>query len=63
MPATIAEFLAAPGPAFLEVIIDPEAGVYPMIAPGTGYDAIITGDHIPARQRTEVGELDPSSMF
>jgi hypothetical protein len=24
---------------------------------------MITGDHIPSRQRTEVGEIDPSSMF
>ena len=63
VPAVIAEFLAAPGPAFLEVIIDPEAGVYPMVGPGLGYDAMITGDHIPSRQRTEVGEIDPSSMF
>jgi acetolactate synthase-1/2/3 large subunit len=30
----------ASGPAFLEVIIDPDAGVYPMVrsGPGLGYD-------------------------
>jgi acetolactate synthase-1/2/3 large subunit len=63
VPATIAEFLAFDGPAFLEVIIDPDAGVYPMIAPGTGYDAMITGEHIVAREKPEVGNIDPSGMF
>jgi acetolactate synthase-1/2/3 large subunit len=63
VPAVIAEFLAFAGPAFLEVIIDPDAGVYPMVGPGLGYDAMITGDHIPSRDRTEVGDIDPSGMF
>jgi acetolactate synthase-1/2/3 large subunit len=63
VPAVIAEFLAFDGPAFLEVIIDPDAGVYPMVGPGLGYDAMITGDHIPSRERTEVGDIDPSGMF
>jgi acetolactate synthase-1/2/3 large subunit len=30
----IEEFLNFKGPAFLEVIIDPDAGVYPMVGPG-----------------------------
>src|SRR5256885_17050160 len=30
----IAEFVAFAGPAFLEVMIDPDAGVYPMVGPG-----------------------------
>jgi acetolactate synthase-1/2/3 large subunit len=63
VPAVIAEFLAFDGPAFLEVIIDPDAGVYPMVGPGLGYDAMITGDHIPSRSRSEGGDIDPSSMF
>ena len=64
VPATIAEFLAFDGPAFLEVIIDPDAGVYPMVGPGLGYDAMITGEHIPSRGATEVpGTIDPSGMF
>ena len=37
------------GPAFLEVIIDPMASVYPMVGPGMSYDQMITGDWIPAR--------------
>jgi len=63
VPAVIAEFLAFKGPAFLEVIIDADAGVYPMVGPGQGYDAMITGDYIPSRERRADGELDPSSMF
>jgi acetolactate synthase-1/2/3 large subunit len=63
VPAVIAEFLAFAGPAFLEVIIDPDAGVYPMVGPGLGYDAMITGEHIASRERAESSDIDPSSMF
>jgi acetolactate synthase-1/2/3 large subunit len=60
----IEEFLNFKGPAFLEVIIDPEAGVYPMVGPGLGYDAMITGEFIAARaQQAAPGEIDPSGMF
>ncbi len=60
----IEEFLNFKGPAFLEVIIDPDAGVYPMVGPGLGYDAMITGDFIAARaQPQSPGEIDPSGMF
>jgi acetolactate synthase I/II/III large subunit len=48
--ATIAEFIAFDGPAFLEVVIDPDAGVYPMVGPGMSYAEMITGDHIPSRK-------------
>jgi acetolactate synthase-1/2/3 large subunit len=64
VPAMIKEFLEYPGAAFLEVIIDPDAGVYPMVGPGLGYDAMITGEHIPARAAPAAsGEVDPSGMF
>ena len=63
VPAVIAEFLAFKGPAFLEVIIDPDAGVYPMVGPGQGYDAMITGEFIPSRDPRDAGNIDPSSMF
>jgi acetolactate synthase-1/2/3 large subunit len=63
VPAVIAEFLAFQGPAFLEVIIDRDAGVYPMVGPGLGYDAMITGDFIPSREKSEERSVDPSSMF
>jgi len=46
---TLEEFLAFPGPAFLEVIIDPEADVYPMVGPGLSYKSMVTGKHIPNR--------------
>jgi len=61
--AVIEEFLSFQGPAFLEVIIDPDAGVYPMVGPGLSYDAMITGDFIPARSQRQPGEVDPSGMF
>lgn len=43
------EFVKYDGPAFLEVMIDPNAHVYPMVGPGMGYKEMITGDFIPAR--------------
>ena len=60
----VREWLEFPGPAFLEVIIDPDAGVYPMVGPGLAYDQMITGDFIPARQKADhAEEIDGSSMF
>ncbi len=59
------EFVSFRGPAFLEVIIDPDAGVYPMVGPGQSYDAMITGEHIAARAplpRDQKGP-GPSEMF
>ncbi len=61
--AVVAEFLAFDGPAFLEVIIDPEAGVYPMVGPGQSYDQMITGDYIQGRTAAREEKLDPSEMF
>jgi len=49
VPRVLEEFLKFEGPAFLEVVIDPEAGVYPMVGPGLSYHEIITGDFIPNR--------------
>ena len=63
VPAVIAEFLEFKGPAFLEVIIDPDAGVYPMVGPGQGYESMITGEFIPSRDPKDGGNIDPSSMF
>ena len=61
--ATVAEFMAFEGPAFLEVIIDRNAGVYPMVGPGLGYDNMITGDWIKSREKPADDTLDPSEMF
>jgi acetolactate synthase-1/2/3 large subunit len=64
VPRVIEEFIRYPGPAFLEVIIDPDAGVYPMVGPGQSYDAMITGDFIVARHAVkDVEAPGPSEMF
>jgi acetolactate synthase-1/2/3 large subunit len=59
----IREWLNFEGPAFLEVIIDMDAGVYPMVGPGLSYDQMITGDFIPTRSVTSEEEIDSSEMF
>ncbi|HEX7719007.1 MAG TPA: biosynthetic-type acetolactate synthase large subunit [Woeseiaceae bacterium] len=63
LPAMIREFITFPGPAFLEVIIDPDAGVYPMVGPGQSYAKMITGDHIVGRDGSRDEQPDPSEMF
>ncbi|MEA3410465.1 MAG: biosynthetic-type acetolactate synthase large subunit [Pseudomonadota bacterium] len=63
VPRVIREFLDFPGPAFLEVIIDLDAGVYPMVGPGMAYTEMITGDFIPSREHKDEEDVDASSMF
>jgi acetolactate synthase-1/2/3 large subunit len=63
VPRVIAEFLAFKGAAFLEVIIDADAGVYPMVGPGQPYEAMITGDWIPSRKQVDVKPPGASEMF
>lgn len=61
---TVKEFIEFDGPAFLEVIIDSDAGVYPMVGPGMGYKEMITGDHIPSRDPDhEIADPSSSQMF
>ncbi|ACC74097.1 biosynthetic-type acetolactate synthase large subunit [Paraburkholderia phymatum] len=48
-------FLAFDGPAFLEVMIDPNADVYPMVGPGQGFANMITGPFIPSRSQQRAG--------
>ncbi len=59
----VEEFIRFPGPAFLEVVVDPDAGVYPMVGPGQSYDEMITGDFIASRKPVEVVPPDESEMF
>jgi acetolactate synthase I/II/III large subunit len=59
----VRELVEFKGPAFLEVIIDPDAGVYPMVGPGQAYDEMITGEHIPSRHQAEIRAPDASEMF
>ncbi|WP_250887079.1 MULTISPECIES: biosynthetic-type acetolactate synthase large subunit [unclassified Rhodanobacter] len=63
LEATIADFLAFDGPAFLEVMIDPDAGVYPMVGPGASYAQMITGDFIASRAAPVAHEDSTSHMF
>jgi len=63
VPRIIDEFIRYEGAAFLEVMIDPDAGVYPMVGPGQAYADMITGDHIPSRTRVDIKTPDASEMF
>jgi len=54
---TLAAFVKHPGPAFLEVLIDQTAHVYPMVGPGMGYKDMITGKYITPRETAD-GKFD-----
>jgi acetolactate synthase-1/2/3 large subunit len=61
---TLEEFVNFSGPAFLEVMIDPTAHVYPMVGPGMGYKDMITGKWIPSRdQAPEKKTEEPAEFF
>jgi len=53
---TIEAFVKFDGPAFLEVMIDQNAHVYPMVGPGMGYKEMETGPYIPGR-KPGIGEI------
>lgn len=60
------DFIAYDGPAFLEVMIDTEAGVYPMVGPGMTYRQMVTGDFIAAREQPvplTKGPIESTDMF
>jgi acetolactate synthase-1/2/3 large subunit len=62
--ARMEEFVSFPGPAFLEVMVDQHAHVYPMVAPGMGYSDMITGKHIVSRAQKPTGrDKDPTGYF
>jgi acetolactate synthase I/II/III large subunit len=63
VPRIIEEFIHFRGAAFLEVMIDPDAGVYPMVGPGQAYVEMITGEHIPSRTPVDIKAPDASEMF
>jgi acetolactate synthase-1/2/3 large subunit len=63
VPRVVDEFINFQGPAFLEVMIDPDAGVYPMVGPGQSYEEMITGDHIASRHKTDIKAPGESEMF
>lgn len=47
-------FIDYKGPAFLEVMTDKEAMVYPMVGPGKSYKEMLTGPFIDAREESTV---------
>ena len=59
----IQQFIEFKGPAFLEVVIDPMASVYPMVGPGMSYDQMITGDWIPSRISKPAAKQDKADLF
>jgi acetolactate synthase-1/2/3 large subunit len=63
VPRVIRELIEFKGPAFVEVMIDPDAGVYPMVGPGQTYAQMITGDHIASRHDVEIKTPGPAEMF
>jgi len=56
LEAVLRAFIAYPGPAFLEVMIDQDADVYPMVGPGQSYEGMVTGEYIQARHAPEAGD-------
>lgn len=61
VPKVIEEFINYPGPAFLEVMIDCNAEVYPMVGPGQSYSQMITGPYIKSRTGDKAVHIDPNS--
>jgi len=59
---TLEAFVNFPGPAFLEVLIDQNSHVYPMVGPGMGYKDMITGKYITPRE-TKTGKIDTTGSF
>ncbi|NGY03657.1 biosynthetic-type acetolactate synthase large subunit [Solimonas terrae] len=57
----VKDFIAFDGPAFLEVMIDPMASVYPMVGPGQAYAQMITGDWIASRDAAAPDRVDPQT--
>ena len=47
----LTEFVSFDGPAFLEIMIDPDACVFPMVGPGAGYKDMQVGDYIKPRAK------------
>lgn len=60
--AALEEFVHFHGPAFLEVEIDQNAHVYPMIGPGMGYRDMIVGKYITPRE-AKAGKIDSTEGF
>ncbi|MBI1818468.1 MAG: biosynthetic-type acetolactate synthase large subunit [Deltaproteobacteria bacterium] len=57
------DFISFAGPAFLEVLVDQNAHVYPMIGPGMGYKDMITGKYIAGRTAGPTKTEEPEGYF
>ena len=55
---TLAKFIEHDGPAFLDVITDQSADVYPMVGPGQSFKDMVTGPHISARDKAPPHPVD-----
>jgi acetolactate synthase-1/2/3 large subunit len=55
LEASLKAFVAFDGPAFLEVMVDQDADVFPMVGPGQSYASMITGPFIPSRLGQDTG--------
>ncbi len=60
---TLQRFVSFEGPAFLEVMIDPDAMVFPMVGPGKGYKDMMVGDYITPRAQTPKKESDDDKKY
>jgi len=60
---TLEAFVHSDGPAFLEVVVDQNAHVYPMVGPGMGYKEMLTGLHIPSRSQAVKDVEEPEGYF
>jgi acetolactate synthase-1/2/3 large subunit len=58
LEANLRAFIEFDGPAFLEVMIDQNADVFPMVGPGQSYAEMVTGPFIPSRPRVEAAPRD-----
>ena len=64
LAAAVKAFIEFPGPAFLEVLIDPMASVYPMVGPGMSYAEMITGPWIASRAgEAKAEKQDKADLF
>lgn len=64
VPAALKAFIEFAGSAFLEVVIDPEAHVFPMVAPGHTYEQMDVGPFMKGRPRKKAikQEYNPLNM-
>jgi len=65
VPQALRDFVEFKGPAFLEVMIDTEAGVFPMVGPGMTYKQMVTGPYIRSREPVSIDKdpVESTNMF